>query len=511
MTLLAASFFADSMAELDLRAQEAWRLGAEAVELRIDTFDDDAAKLNHYLADNRNRTWIVTCRSAEEGGHFRGDTMERVSQLITAARGTGAFVDFELNDYLRSSNIAQKIQLAVESVDGHKRLILSHHDFAGVPEEPTRLVERCLAIPNVAACKIAFKASRLADAFIALDLMKQFPGRVVAIGMGESGLMTRVLARKLGAFAAYASLTDADATAPGQVSVENLIGRFRWRKITETTAVFGVLGDPVNQSMSPALMNHWFEQAGIDAVYLPMLVADGVDSLERVLDGFLAKPWLHAGGFSVTKPHKTAALRWLGSRADRTAELIGAVNTIVCRNGDATGFNTDSYAALDSLVSAMGIPRRELADRSVDVLGTGGAARALLSALSEIGCRITIFGRNESTTAELAEYFHATAAPWDARSNRRGQVLVNCTNIGMSPAIAESPMPDGTLAGCDLVFDMTYNPQKTRLLQQAEAMGIRTLNGLDMFLKQAATQFELWTGVRPDEKSGRELVMSLLR
>lgn len=507
MTYLVASFFADKLNELQTKARTAWADGAEAIEVRVDSWDDSPESLNEFLRNNRDHVWIVTCRSSEEGGQFRGDTQERVSLLIAAARGTGAYVDFELADFKRSANIAQKIHLAA---DGHAndspRLILSAHEFAEKLPDVDALVADCRTQDPNAIFKCAYKVTNPSDSFPALDLMHDFGSSVCGIAMGESGLWTRVLAKKFGAFATYCATAGNSPTAPGQISVREMIDRFRSPQISKSTRVFGVLGDPVAQSMSPALFNHWFEENQIDAVYLPMLLHDDGCELFRFLDGCMKRSWLDIGGFSVTKPHKTSVLRWLGERVDRTAQLIGAINTIVMHDGTPMGYNTDSYAAVDSLVSAMEISRVELAELSIDILGSGGAARALLTALSEIGCRITIYGRSPSTTAQLAEYFNATAADWESRANRRGDVIVNCTSVGMAPDVESSPLPRHAFGNCRMAFDMIYNPQKTRFLFDAESAGMPILNGLDMFMRQAINQFELWTGKRPDADSGLRLV-----
>jgi shikimate dehydrogenase len=213
------------------------------------------------------------------------------------------------------------------------------------------------------------------------------------------------------------------------------------------------------------------------------------------------------GGFSVTAPHKTAARRWVGTGAGATAVRTGAVNTLVFTAGKkATGYNTDSDAALDSITSALGGARKDLAGLSADVLGAGGAARAVIAALQACGCRVTVFGRSPERTSRLAKQFDAEARPWDQRVKRRGEMLVNCTTVGMWPAIDESPMPADALAGCKLVFDVVYNPLETRLLRDATSAGAPTLRGLDMFIRQAAKQLEYWTGVRPDIESARQLV-----
>ena len=504
MTLLVTSILAESIGDLSSRAERAWAGGADAVEVRMDAFDGDAKELAKYLQAHQHRAWIMTCRSAEEGGLFRGDTRDRVSRLIASARGTDAYVDFELADWRRSDNVRQKVGLAAATAEG-RRLILSAHDFVRRSDDLSTLVDEIIG-SHQAVAKVAYRGAHIVDSFAALDLMRKHGPSVISICMGEEGLWTRVLAKKLNAFASFCTLTPDEATAPGQTTLYDMIGLYRWRSIDPSTRVYGLIGDPIAHSMSPFLFNRWFAEAGINAVYLPMRVGAGDDGLARFLDGCVERPWLDIGGFSVTIPHKGAARQWLGDGADSISRRIGALNTLAFQGERPTGYNTDCYAAISSLTDAWGCERSDLAGLSVDVLGTGGAARAILEGLRDFGCRGTIFGRSPQRTRQLAGECGAVAAAWEDRGDRRGEVLINCTPVGMWPSEAQSPMPAESLHGCRLVFDLIYRPLQTRLLRDASAAGCMTLNGLDMFVRQAAMQFELWTARPPDLRQARELV-----
>lgn len=508
MTRLVASVFVESVAELDALALNAWSQGAGAIELRIDTFEGDPSDIAAYLCRHRGRMWIVTCRSDAEGGHFSGATTDRVARLIAATRETGAFVDFELADFKRSDNIAQKVILAATDSEGNERLILSSHYFDGGINDLDTIYRETRETRHGVMVKIAHKVDHIVESFPALDLMREQGGKSVAIAMGEAGLWTRVLAKKLGAFATYASVGGEAETAPGQLSVSELVNLYRWANIDSDTKVFGVVGDPVAHSLSPKLFNYWFEQAGINAVYLPLRVGAGEDGLARFLDECTKRSWLDLGGLSVTIPHKGAALTWACGGADSLSKSIGSVNTLAFLDGAVKGHNTDCYAAIGSLASALGGAATGLTGTSVDVLGAGGAARALLHGLNEHGCKVTLYGRDREKVAALAGEFSCASATWEDRLNRKGEVLINTTPIGMWPAVDESPMPADALAECGLVFDLIYRPMQTKLLREAAPVGCETLNGLDMFLRQAVTQFELWFQRTPDVEGGRALLQT---
>ncbi len=512
MTLLVASVLADGLSELIGRAEAAWSRGADAVELRIDTLDAEPEKLAAYLRTHADRTWIVTCRRAEEGGYFRGDTRARVALLIAVARGSGAYVDFELADWNASSNIRQKVRLAAaQKGSPGVRLILSRHDFGdahgGSIAAPAPLEDAGDGV----VVKGAYQAADAYDSFAALDAMHRHGDAVSAICMGEAGLWTRVLAKKFNAFASYAALTAEEATAPAQLTLDEMIGRYRWRDIDPSTSVYGVLGDPVAHSMSPFLFNRWFTELGMNAVYVPLLVRRGGGGVSRFLDGCMARSWLDLRGLSVTIPHKTAALEWVGQGADSLARWIGAANTLSFIDDTPAAYNTDCYAALSAIAGALGCRRTELVGRSVDVLGAGGSARALVEGLYELGCNVTIYGRSADKARRFAEEFSCAARSWEERADRHGDILINCTPIGMWPATEESPVPPEAPPGCDLVFDLIYRPLETTLLRAAAAAGCKTLNGVDMFVRQAAMQLELWTSQSPDVASARDALTQDLR
>ncbi len=507
MTLLVTSLAPADLETLEASARQAWAGGTDAIEIRIDSFTDDVSALAAYLRAHRDRTWIVTCRGADEGGHSRGSTAQRVSRLVTAARGTNAYVDFEYADWQQSSDVREDLLAATSSTGGVRhRLILSSHDFKQAPKNLAGLAEKMSNVREAMAVKIAYTANHICDTFAAFDLAHARGSRVVPIAMGEEGVWTRLLAKKLGAFAAYCALQPETATAPGQVTLDEMVDRYRWRTIDQSTRVFGVVGDPVSHSMSPLLFNRWFADAGINAVYLPLLVRRNGSDVGQFLDGCRARPWLDIGGLSVTIPHKASALRWVGDGADTMARSIGAINTLQFHDGDARGFNTDACAAVSSLCDALGYERSDLAGVPIDLLGSGGAARALIYGLSEVGASVTVYGRSLDKTRRLAEECSATAAGWGDRIHRRGEILVNCTSVGMWPEFHLSPLPADSLKGYSLVFDVVYNPIETQLLKDAAEAGLSTLGGLDMFVRQAATQFELWTGEAADTQCGRDLV-----
>jgi 3-dehydroquinate dehydratase/shikimate dehydrogenase len=158
------------------------------------------------------------------------------------------------------------------------------------------------------------------------------------------------------------------------------------------------------------------------------------------------------------------------------------------------GLNTDYAAILDSLTDAMGCDRGDLRDAPVAILGAGGAARAAVAGLTDCGARVTIFNRTAGKARALAEEFDADARDWTERSHHDAKVVINTTSVGMHPKTDDTPMPRDALNAQTTIFDTVYNPIETRLLADARRAGCTTIDGVTMFVRQAAAQFTLFTG-----------------
>jgi len=471
--------------------------GADAVELRLDYLaaPPTPEDLRPLLADPPVEV-IVTCRPVREGGRFDGDESARLALLRAAAELGANWLDVETD--------ADADNLPAD------RIILSHHDFACCPTDLDALAARLDESP-AAVNKIAFAAAGPEDALRALDVIRAAAKPTLALAMGEAGVTSRILARKIGAFGTFGTLTPGAESAPGQPTLAELTGLYRWGELTETTAVFGVIGCPVGHSMSPAIHNAAFSAAGVDGVYVPLLIQPGEEHFRRFLDAVRARPWLDWRGLSVTIPHKENALAYVGAdRCDELARKIGAVNTITIEpDGSLRGDNTDYAAAIDALCDAMGIPREGLAGRDVAVLGAGGAARALVAALTHYRAIVTVYNRTLARGRALAEEFACAAAGRDALAGLRAEVVINCTPLGMHPRVDRCPLTD-IPPGVRVIFDTIYNPVETRLLRRARAAGCTCVTGLDMFVNQAVAQFETWTGTKAPRSVMRNVVLKHL-
>src|SRR5712664_3068466 len=336
------------------------------VELRLDWLRSDAERAQFLgwlgRSQPRNATFLATCRRREGGGKFAGG-VDRELYWLTQAREAGCqWCDLEVESLRKLSG------QSVREYPVPPRVLLSIHDFERTPDLPRSMNPP--AGGGVDAIKIASEARSIHDSVRLLRLARN-SSNFVAVPMGETGLPARILALRQGSALAYAPV--AAATAPGQVSLDDMIHLYRAHALTRRTRVYGVIGEPVGHSLSPLLHNTGFVARHVDAVYLPFLVHDLRDFLAAV-------PEFGVRGFSVTHPHKQTILKYL-KKCDPLAEEIGAVNTVVVRrNGSLYGCNTDYLGVLRALEKKLRIKGSRIL-----IFGAGGAARAAAFALVRSG------------------------------------------------------------------------------------------------------------------------------
>jgi len=308
-------------------------------------------------------------------------------------------------------------------------------------------------------------------------LSRRWPKPVIVAGMGDIGQITRVIGPARGSLLTYAGLTP-NVSAPGQLTIREMNDVYRFRRAGSATKLIGIIGYPVGHSLSPNIHNRAFEMLNLDFIYLKFPVPDVKDFFENARE-------IGVTGFSVTIPHKTAVIPFLDELTPEAREA-GAVNTVSSRNGKWVGDNTDIFGVRAALASVGFDPE----DKTVIILGAGGAAKAAVAAL-KTAKSVDVLPRREIETASI----------------RRCDLLINATPVGMFPMVDASPLRGPIPA--DVVLDMVYNPPITRLLRSALDQGKTVIQGTTMFLAQAARQFEIWTGHRaPSEIFLEKTVLS---
>ncbi|OHB58526.1 MAG: shikimate dehydrogenase [Planctomycetes bacterium GWF2_50_10] len=480
---------------------EAMRLGAEIVEIRADYLDEPGASAAVAMVEAARRAGlkiIVTARDVRQGGFKEIDEAARL-EILAGAVGAGAdYVDCEFINYTHA-HVRERINNAIGQ--SQCRLIISHHDFTKPFVDLEVLYAEVIAMNGNAIPKLIYTARHVNDCFAAFDLLHEKEGELICFAMGAAGMISRIIARKLGAFLTFATIDLESATAPGQLTIEQLKNIYRWDAIGNHTSLYGVIGSPVAQSKGPLIHNACFAHTGLDSLYLPILLEGDWVEFKTFMDGCLEREWLGVKGFSVTIPHKENAMEYVhqtGGFVDSRAIEIGAANTLTVALGRASAFNTDYDGALDAIVSGLE-DKNKLNQMPAAVVGAGGVARAVIAALTHAGAKVTIFNRTIEKSRHLARTFNCHYEPIEnLAAISDAKLLVNCTSLGMYPEIENTPVPAELLRAGMLVFDTVYNPRQTRLLKDARTAGARTVDGLEMFVAQARRQFEHFTGREAD-------------
>lgn len=488
-TLVCVPIAVDTPEQALADAQHAQLAGADMVEFRLDAFIEEASQIDacvKLIADSP-LPCIATCRPSWEGGEYEGDEPARAElfKRLCEAEYPPKYIDIEL---------AADIRPAIAPGENAPGLILSTHDFGGRPATLTRQLLALRDDATASVHKIAFRARSLRDNPELFEILSQRDRPTIALGMGAYGLMSRVLAPKFGGFLTFASLKPETTTAPGQPTIAELLSLYRFKSITRSTKAFGIVGDPVEHSRSPAMHNAGFERVGFDGVYLPLPVAAGYESLKATLTELLASDSLDLMGLSVTMPHKENLLRLAreqGWAIDDLAGRCGAANTLLRDSDTIRVMNTDGPAVVGCLERA-GV---ELNDAPVLVLGAGGMAQAAAFALADAGAIVHIHNRTAERARDLASKIENTTHLDSLDNPPSMRAIVQCTPIGMAggPAPGESPIPTDALSDAAIV-ETVYHPRETPLVKAATARGLRVIDGLDVLVTQAAAQFRAFTG-----------------
>jgi 3-dehydroquinate dehydratase/shikimate dehydrogenase len=449
--------------------------GESFLEFRLDYLPDPyqgVEVIRKFLAVWPDATVLATCRRHQNHGHFNGSIEEQLHLLDAACAAGAKAVDLEIES-------AETAGPHLESLRTRTALVVSYHNFESTPSMDA-VIRRMLRV-EAWAYKVVTTARKPSDILRVLSCGRsQSRLRLVLLAMGEIGFPSRILSPAFGGIYTYAAPLSAEGTAAGQVCARQLRTLYRIDKLGKTAKIFGVIADPVRHSLSPVIHNRAMQSKRIDAVYLPFLVNPG-----HLRDFMTLAGKLPLGGFSVTIPHKQRIVRYLDI-IDPLARRIGAVNTVWRKAGKWRGTNTDVPGVLGPLRK-----RVRLAGASVLIAGNGGAARGAAFALSDAGARVSIIGRNPDRVRALARLTGAEALTDNIIPRRPFDVFINATPLGMFPHPDAAFFPGEIPAR--IVFDMVYNPLETLLLRNARQQGLETVPGMEMFVEQAAHQFEIFT------------------
>ena len=461
-----------STIEENVSQYERNRSYVDLVELRIDLLHESSRARASLFPSLIPVPVILTIRRQSDGGRYVGSERSRLALLESILDGDFAYVDIE-DDVKRSP-------AEIKAREKGIRIIRSKHDFNGLPSDIYHRISKISAKGDIP--KLAVTPNSVMDLITLFRVrteLKTVTEKIV-LGMGDYGLPSRILYKRMGSLWTYCCDTP---VAPGQISAQQMKELYHADEVDDRTNIFGVIGNPVTHSFSPRIQNPGFRGIKFNAIYLPFPV-DSVRSF------FILAEMLKISGFSVTVPHKQTVLPYLG-KITREVKQIGSCNTVVRAKNLWMGMNTDYYGFIEPLLVDIDAKRVQHAL----VVGAGGAARAVVWALRNHGCKVTIINRNVDRAKQLAL---ETMASYDSLENAREyesvDLVVQTTSVGMVPHVDENPIADYQFNKNQIVYELVYRPKYTEMMKNALEAGSRLLFGIDMLVRQGKHQFEAFTG-----------------
>ena len=448
------------------------------IEFRLDYLSKPALglpKIKAFVEYHPEALIIATCRRAANGGKFRGSIATEIEILVKAANQGCHLVDVELETAtrLKPGDFTRLRRSA--------NLILSHHDFRS-----TKKLEEVLAKMKQYPSdfiKIVSTAGSLYDNVVMMKFLEQHSHAESLIGvcMGEQGIISRVLAVRAGSQFTFSAANPGEETAPGQIAARTLRETYRIEQVDAATRVYGVAGDPIAHSLSPAMLNAAFRRENVNGVYLALHAKSLDDLLACVRD-------IPIHGLSVTMPYKEEIIKHL-DKTDVLTAKIGACNTVVrSQDGKLYGFNTDVAGVVRPLEQ-----RIHLQGAKILILGAGGAARAAAFGLKERGVDISILNRTAGPAQKLAKQVKAKVINRSMLKKLEFDVIINATPVGMEGNRDPLPIAEAEFKA-KYFFEMVYTPAETKMVKIARARGLHVILGAEMFVQQGARQFEIWSG-----------------
>ena len=449
------------------------------IEVRLDHLAEPKIPSVH---TSQGTDFIATCRPAREGGRYRGEESARLKLLQEAAHSGFSWLDLE-------HDVEESLGLPSST-----RIVRSYHCFDGFPED---LASRFKSLEEAGGdlIKLAVSVTTTQQLATLLEWMESTleVAPSVILGIGDLGQPSRSLGGFLGNFWTYVAEDDNSQVAPGQLTLQKAIECYQLPTWTSNPVVYGLLGNPIAHSLSPVIHNRLFQHYHLEKVYLPF----PLDDVEAWFS-YIGKSRLPFQGFSVTLPFKTEVLKVVhGKRSP-----VDSLNTLTKQGSQWEGLNTDYEGFLQALKSCF-----SLKGKTAVVLGNGGVAHTVVQALQDQGAQVTVVGRDRDRVSRFATRYGCRSSLFSDLP-MAADICVNATPVGQFPNIEDTPLQEDQL-DFELIYDLVYRPEQTRLLELARRQGLKTISGMEMFLEQAALQFAVWTGLSPERQMLREMIREL--
>ena len=446
------------------------------IEVRLDHLADPSLPS---VPSGQGSEFIATCRPQREGGRYRREERDRLNLLQKAAHSGFSWLDLE-------HDVGESLLIPSST-----RIVRSYHCFDRFPED---LSSRFQSMSETGGdvMKLAVSVTTTQQLATLLEwmesILKEAP--CVILGMGDLGQPSRLLGGFLGNFWTYVAEDERSKVAPGQLTLKNAIDCYHLPNWRSNPVIYGLLGNPIAHSLSPVIHNRLFQHYQLEKVYLPF----PLDDVETWFE-YIRNSRLPFQGFSVTLPFKTDVLKVVHGKKSPVASL----NTLTKNGSRWEGLNTDYDGFLAALKSCF-----SLKGKKAVVLGNGGVAHTVVKALQNQGAEVTVVGRDRERVSRFANLYGCRSTLFSDLP-MAADICVNATSVGQFPNNQDSPLQKDQLK-FELIYDLVYRPEQTRLLELARRQGLKTISGMEMFVEQAALQFLAWTGISPQREMVREMI-----
>jgi 3-dehydroquinate dehydratase/shikimate dehydrogenase len=456
----------------------------DMVELRLDTLQSLDIPAIKELQNDFTLPMIFTLRNQRQGGNYLHSEGKRLKDLHRLAQLNPEYLDIE---YDVPSHTINEIHSQFPQI----KIILSYHNFKETPQDLESIYLEMQRTP-AHYYKIAVTPQNILDTLRLLIWAKQAKNDLIAIGMGPYGQSSRILGPIVGCPMTYAAL-QGDHNPLGQLSANTLIERYRHHSLSPGTSIYGLIGNPVEQSVSDESHNSYFGKENIDAVYVKFQVnpSELSDFLKLALQ-------LPIQGLSVTMPLKEHLIPLI-DHLDPQASFVGAANTLAFKDLKIFGTNTDGIGALNAIEE-----KYPVKNKKIIIIGAGGAAKGIAYEAQRRGGIVTVINRNKERALELASLLNCRGEGLDHMKScaRSGyDILINCTPVSM-PIDPEDILPNS------IVMDITTKPMETEFLKKAKEKECFIVYGYRMFVEQALRQFEYWFNNNFSNKSHLDNIVS---
>jgi 3-dehydroquinate dehydratase/shikimate dehydrogenase len=441
---------------------------SDMIELRLDYFEDwnpdDLKELRKVFFI----PMLFTLRSKLEGGNYPFSEEKRLVDIEVLASLQPEYMDLE-------SFVSGKFIYNLSEKYPTIKFIISYHNFHHTPLNLDAILMNMRKTP-AHYYKIAVTSKSTVEALKFLCWTK-IQENLIGISMGPYGQISRILAPIVGIPITYASLEEQAESAPGQLPACVLIDKYRYHSLSKKTAIYGLIGKPVDKSISDITHNAFFKTSKVDAVYIKMQVTP-----EELPELMVYAKQLPFKGLSVTMPLKEHVLKYL-DHIDFKAREIGAINTLVFNGDEIAGYNTDCFGALDPIEEVCKVKNKRIV-----IIGAGGAAKAIAYEAKCRGAIVTILNRNKERAINIAKELGCIGKSLDEMNKcaKEGyDILINCTPVAM-PISSDHILPNV------VAMDIMTKPKETVFLNAAKEKGCKLVDGEQMFFAQADGQFKLW-------------------